>query len=81
MSATFMRRFHMAVFVVAMAMTPVSSFTDLRRSLPYLVFISMFAIDYGALGAWQAARAEESSDDAQTIAQEVLRLLREEGAV
>jgi hypothetical protein len=67
--------------LLALVMTPVSSFTWLRNSLPYLVAISMFALVLSEFSAWQGARAEEAATDAEDVAREVLRLLREEGVI
>lgn len=81
MSTQALRRIHAALFLAALVMTPVAALTPLRTSVPYLVAISMLALVLSEGGAWQAARAEQAADDAETIAARVLELLRSEGVL
>lgn len=47
------------------AMIPVSMFTGLRNSVPYLVGLSVYALAIGHGASWQSTRAERAalSDD------------------
>lgn len=44
-------------------MIPVSVFTGLRNSVPYLVALSVYALMVGHFASWQAGRAEVSSEN------------------
>ena len=80
-SANFLKHFHFGLMLFALAMTPISALTGLRDSVPYLVMISMLALVLSEFGAWQAARAEEAADDAETIARCVMEKLDEAGVI
>lgn len=56
------RHFHAAAMIVWIVMIPIAIFTGLKDSVPFLVFLSLWALVGAHWGAWQAARAEESSD-------------------
>jgi hypothetical protein len=56
-----LRHFHSAMTILWAAMIPVSVFTGLKDSVPFLVFISLWALVSGHWAAWQGARAEEES--------------------
>lgn len=76
-----MKALHLVVLVASIIITPIAVFWEpLRDSVPYLVFISNFAVVYTAVTGYQAHRAEEAADDAETIAQRVLDKLEERGA-
>jgi hypothetical protein len=60
----FLRHFHAVMTVIWLMMIPVAVFTPLQDSVPFLVFISLWALVGAHWGAWQAARAEENSPDA-----------------
>lgn len=55
-------RFHAAVTILWLVMIPVSVFTGLKQSVPFLVFLSLWALVAGHWSAWQAARAESSAN-------------------
>jgi hypothetical protein len=54
------RHFHGALTVVWMVLVPVS-LVFLRESLPWIVFMSVWANVVGHFSAWQAARSEQAS--------------------
>jgi hypothetical protein len=56
-----LRRLHAVLTVLWLAMIPVSVFTNLKNSVPFLVFISLWALVGAHWAAWQAVRAEEES--------------------
>lgn len=56
-----LRHFHAAMTLVWLAMIPVSVFTGLKDSVPFLVFISLWALVGAHWSAWQGVRAEEES--------------------
>lgn len=58
--AKFLKHFHAVMTVLWMIMIPVSIFTSLKFSVPFLVFISLWALVSSHWGAWQAVRAEQN---------------------
>lgn len=56
-----LRRLHLGMTISWAAMIPVSVFTDLKDSVPFLVFISLWALVGAHWSAWQGVRAEEES--------------------
>lgn len=58
-----MQAFHLWVLVVSTVLLPVAALTSLRESVSFLVVISIMAIQYGAVSAWQASLAERRLDD------------------
>ena len=52
--------FHAALTVLWVVMIPVAVFTALKDSVPFLVFLSLWALVGAHWSAWQAARAEEN---------------------
>lgn len=44
------------------AMIPVSVFTGLKNSVPFLVAISVYALSVGHFASWQGSRAEIESN-------------------
>lgn len=56
-----LRHFHAAMTILWMVMIPVSGFTALKNSVPFLNFISLWALVSSHWAAWQAVRAEENS--------------------
>lgn len=57
-----LRHFHAAAAVVFAVQIPVALFTGLKDSVPYLVFLSLWALVAAHWGAWQATRAEEEAN-------------------
>ena len=55
-----LRHFHAALTVVWIVMIPIAVFTPLKDSVPFLVFLSLWALVGAHWSAWQAVRAEES---------------------
>jgi hypothetical protein len=55
-------RFHAVATIVWIVAIPVSVLTGLRDSVPFLVFLSLWALVSGHWAAWQAARAELAQD-------------------
>ena len=55
-----LRHFHAAITVLWIIMIPISVFTALKDSVPFLVFLSLWALVGAHWSAWQAVRAEES---------------------
>lgn len=47
--------------ILWVAMIPVSALSPLKDSVPFLIFISLWALVSGHWAAWQAVRAEEKS--------------------
>jgi hypothetical protein len=43
-------------------MIPVALFSGLKTSVPFLVFVSIWALAVGELSSWQASRAERRMD-------------------
>lgn len=62
----FLRKFHGWATLLWVAMAPVSALTGLKGSIPYLVFLSVYAIAVGHWGSWQASRAEVAINDQDT---------------
>lgn len=54
-------KFHAAATVLWIVMIPISVFTVLKDSVPFLVFLSLWALVGAHWSAWQAAQAEENS--------------------
>jgi hypothetical protein len=57
----FLRHFHAVMSLIWLIMIPVAVFTTLQSSVPFLVFISLWALVGAHWSAWQATRAEEKS--------------------
>lgn len=55
-------RLHAGATIVFLAQIPVALFTGLKDSVPYLVFLSLWALVASHWSAWQAAQAEENSN-------------------
>lgn len=64
----FYRRLHLVMIGVWTVMVPVALLTSLKTSLPFVVFISLYANWSTEVAAWQASRAEARVDEAQTSA-------------
>lgn len=58
-----MEGFHLIQVGVWTAMIPVSIFTGLKRSVPFLVMISILALVFSELAAFQASLSERRLDD------------------
>lgn len=59
-SAETLRRIHGCLTIMWAVMIPISVFTGLRNSVPYLVALSVYALMVGHFSSWQASRAETS---------------------
>lgn len=57
-----MARAHLSQVVLWTAMIPVSLLTSLKDSVPYLVTISILALVFSELSAWQGSLAERRLD-------------------
>lgn len=51
-------------------MIPVALITDLKSSVPFLVAISLLALVFSELAAWQAAQGERRADPHDSYGQE-----------
>lgn len=60
--AQWLKTLHGWLTIAWAAMIPVSVFTGLRNSVPYLVMLSVYALMVGHFSSWQAGRAEVSSE-------------------
>lgn len=56
-------RFHAVATLVWVVSIPVAVLTALKDSVPFLVFLSLWALVSGHWAAWQAARAEIANGD------------------
>lgn len=54
-------RFHAWAAIIFVIQIPVAEFTELKDSVPYLVFLSLWALVGAHWGAWQATQAEKNS--------------------
>lgn len=61
-SATLLRRFHLARMVVWTVQVPVALLTNLKSSVPYVVFLSLAALIEGSFAAYMGSRAEMEKD-------------------
>ena len=57
-----MTKFHTASLVVWTLFVPVTLLTDLKDSIPWLAFLSVWALATGAWAALQAAHGEQEQD-------------------
>jgi hypothetical protein len=55
-------RFHAWAAVAFAVQIPAAVFTPLKDSLPYLVFLSLWALVGAHWSAWQAAQAEKKQE-------------------
>lgn len=58
-----LRHFHAVAAWFFAVQIPVALFTGLKDSVPYLVFLSLWALVAAHWSAWQATRAEETNSD------------------
>lgn len=56
----FLKHFHAVMALLWLLMIPVAIFTSLQSSVPFLVFISLWALVGAHWSAWQGARAEQN---------------------
>jgi hypothetical protein len=54
-------RFHMWATIFFLVQIPIALLTGLKESVPYLVFLSLWALVGAHWSAWQATRAEDNS--------------------
>jgi hypothetical protein len=54
--------FHGLMVIVWIIMIPIAVFTGLKNSVPFLVFISVLALVFSELAAWQGAMGERRQD-------------------
>lgn len=52
--------FHAFLTVLWLVMIPISVFTGLKQSIPFLMFLNLWGLVGSHWAAWQAARAEEN---------------------
>lgn len=57
-SVLFYERLHLGAAVFFALQIPVALATDFKKSLPYLVFLSLWALVAAHWSAWQATRSE-----------------------
>lgn len=62
-TARYLRRLHGVLAIAWFAMIPVSVFTGLKTSVPFLIAISVYALGVGHFSSWQGGRAETKDDD------------------
>lgn len=58
-----LRHFHAGMTILWIVMIPIAVLTPLKDSVPFLVFLSLWALVGSHWGAWQAVRAEEESEN------------------
>lgn len=61
-----MASFHLSQVVLWSVMIPIAWVTELKHSVQFLIMISLLALVFAELAAWQAAlgeRRQDSSDD------------------
>lgn len=61
--AKWLRQLHGVLAIGWFAMIPVSVFTGLKSSVPFLIAISVYALGVGHFSSWQSGRAETKDDD------------------
>lgn len=59
----FLRHFHAVMVFVFAVQIPIALFTALKDSVPYLVFLSLWALVAAHWGAWQSTRAEQEAQN------------------
>jgi len=59
----FLRRFHLVMTFLFLVLLPIALVTGLSKSVPFLVFLSLWALVAGHWSAWQSARVEVKQDD------------------
>lgn len=74
-----LRRFHAVMTVVWIAAIPVSLLTLLKDSVPWLVFISLWALVGAHWGAWQAVRVEDEPSLNDADIRRIVEALRDDG--
>lgn len=57
----FLRHFHAITTWIFLIQIPIALVTPLKDSVPYLVFLSLWALVASHWAAWQGARAEEEA--------------------
>jgi hypothetical protein len=62
-SPKIMEVFHAFQVIFWTAMIPVALFSKLKSSVPFLVMISILALVFSELAAWQGSLAERRLDD------------------
>lgn len=55
-------RLHLVLALVFVVQIPLALFTGLKNSVPYLVFLSLWALVGAHWSAYQAVRAEEKAE-------------------
>ncbi len=58
---TVMMWLHGILTILSLIMIPVSLLTSLKDSVPYVVFLSLYALFVSHWGAWQGTRAEKAA--------------------
>jgi hypothetical protein len=65
-SANNLKRAHGALAVLWVLMVPVALLTNLKNSVPFLVFVSLYALIVGHWSSWQSSRTEILQEKAIT---------------
>lgn len=73
-----MTKFHTASLVVWTLFVPVTLLTALKDSIPWLAFLSVWALATGAWAALQAAHGEQEQDRILNDLHDTLDQMREE---
>lgn len=60
-TAVFWQRFHLTMLAVWVVLLP-PSVLWWKNSIPYLIFMSWYAIAIGHASSWQASRAEQEAE-------------------
>lgn len=56
------KKFHMWAVIFFLVQIPIALLTPLKDSVPYLVFLSLWALVGSHWSAWQAVRAEQNGN-------------------
>lgn len=62
MTPRFWSYVHLGMAVLWILMVPIALFTGLKHSVPFLVFVSVWALAVGEFSSWQASQAERRID-------------------
>lgn len=65
-----MATFHLSQVALWTAMIPVALVTNLKTSVPFLVMISILALVFAEMSAWQGALGERRQDENDDYGQE-----------
>jgi hypothetical protein len=65
-----MAAFHLSQVALWTAMIPIALFTGLKTSVPFLVMISILALVFAEMAAWQGALGERRQDEGDDYGQQ-----------